>query len=222
MNLIKFNKLNIGYENKSVIKNINFTIDEGDYIVIIGENGSGKTTLIKTLLGLIKPLSGDIDISIKKNQIGYLPQRNEDKNNFPASVYEVIISGCLNNKKWFSFYNKKDHMKVMENLKKFNIEKLKYKNFKELSGGERQKVLLARAMCASSKILILDEPDISLDKKTTLELYNIISKLNEDKITIIMISHDLDKTINYANKILEIKDNKATFKSKQDYIRGEA
>ncbi|MDD3392525.1 MAG: ATP-binding cassette domain-containing protein [Bacilli bacterium] len=220
MNLISCYKLSVGYENKKVVTDVNININTGDYLVIVGDNGSGKTTIVKTLLGLIKPLRGKISFNVEKNSIGYLPQKNEDKSNFPASVYEVVISGCLNSKKWLSFYNKSDAQRVNINLHKFGVAKLKNKNFKELSGGERQRVLLARAMCAFSKVLILDEPNTGLDQKTTRELYDLIEKINKEGITIIMISHDLDKTLKYANKILEVKEGKAIYRTKEQYLSG--
>lgn len=218
MKLLNAQHLSIGYEGKKIVSHINFTIEESDYVVIIGENGSGKTTLIKTVLGLLKPLSGKITFQLKKNKIGYLSQLKEINKDFPASVYEVVISGCLNHKRILSFYHKKDKELAELNLKKFKIEHLKSKSFSELSGGEQQRVLLARAMCASSQVLILDEPTLSLDKRSSNDLYRLIEKLHQENITIIMISHDLEEAIKYANKVIEIKDHKFFMKTKEQYV----
>lgn len=219
MSIISCHHLSIGYEGKQIVKNINFDLVEKDYLLIIGENGSGKTTLIKTLLGLIKPLKGKIKFNnLKTNEIGYLPQINYAKKFFPASVLEVVMSGCLNNKKFLTFYTKKDIEIVNMNLKKFKIESLKRRNFGELSGGQQQKVLLARAMCASSKVLVLDEPSTSLDKKSVIDLYNLINQINKEGTIIIMISHDLEKSLKDANKILEINEENIFFGVKEDYV----
>lgn len=219
MSIISCHHLSIGYEGKQIVKNINFDLVEKDYLLIIGENGSGKTTLIKTLLGLIKPLKGKIKFNnLKTNEIGYLPQINYAKKFFPASVLEVVMSGCLNNKKFLTFYTKKDIEIVNMNLKKFKIEGLKKRNFGELSGGQQQKVLLARAMCASSKVLVLDEPSTSLDKKSVTDLYNLINQINKEGTIIIMISHDLEKSLKDANKILEINEENIFFGVKEDYV----
>lgn len=219
MSIISCHHLSIGYEGKQIVKNINFDLEEKDYLLVIGENGSGKTTLIKTLLGLIKPLKGKIKFNnLKTNEIGYLPQINYAKKFFPASVLEVVMSGCLNNKKFLTFYTKKDIEIVNMNLKKFKIEGLKKRNFGELSGGQQQKVLLARAMCASSKVLVLDEPSTSLDKKSVTDLYNLINQINKEGTIIIMISHDLEKSLKDANKILEINEENIFFGAKEDYV----
>lgn len=219
MSIISCHHLSIGYEGKQIVKNINFDLEEKDYLLVIGENGSGKTTLIKTLLGLIKPLKGKIKFNnLKTNEIGYLPQINYAKKFFPASVLEVVMSGCLNNKKLLTFYTKKDIEIVNMNLKKFKIESLKRRNFGELSGGQQQKVLLARAMCASSKVLVLDEPSTSLDKKAVIDLYNLINQINKEGTIIIMISHDLEKSLKDANKILEINEENIFFGVKEDYV----
>lgn len=219
MSIISCHHLSIGYEGKQIVKNINFDLEEKDYLLVIGENGSGKTTLIKTLLGLIKPLKGKIKFNnLQTNEIGYLPQINYAKKFFPASVLEVVMSGCLNNKKFLTFYTKKDIEVVNMNLKKFKIENLKKRNFGELSGGQQQKVLLARAMCASSKVLVLDEPSTSLDKKSVTDLYNLINQINKEGTIIIMISHDLEKSLKDANKILELNEENIFFGVKEDYV----
>lgn len=162
--MLNIKDLSVFYDNNEVLSNINFSLNKGDYLSIIGENGSGKTTLIKTILGLIKPKKGNIHFdNIKKNEIGYLPQQGIIQKSFPASVFEVVISGRLNNKKFLPFYTHKDKKIALDNLKKLNIENLKNKSYKDLSGGQQQRVALARALCSTKELLILDEPSTGLD-----------------------------------------------------------
>lgn len=200
------NDVTLGYNSKIVSKNINFSIEHGDYLIIIGENGCGKSTLVKTLLGLTPIISGELSLGngLLKNEIGYLPQQSDLQKDFPASVYEVVISGFLNKCKLRPFYNKEEKIKTLENMEKLDILNLKDQCFRNLSGGQRQRVLLARALCSTSKLLLLDEPVSGLDPNTTKELYKLIKKLNEDT-TIIMISHDIETSMSHANKVLHLK-----------------
>mgnify|MGYP004513280207 FL=1 len=199
---IKCIDLDIGYDGKTVVSGLNFEINDGDYLCIVGENGSGKTTLMKTLLGLIPLLGGSIQ-GLNKNDIGYLPQISDIQKDFPATVEEVVLSGTKK-----LFYRKKEKDLMMFNLERLNITNLLKCKFSELSGGQRQRVLLARALCASKKILLLDEPVSGLDPKATAMMYEIIDKLNkEDGKTIIMISHDLNGSLKYASNVLNIGEN---------------
>lgn len=199
---IKCIDLDIGYDGKTVVSGLNFEIDDGDYLCIVGENGSGKTTLMKTLLGLVPLLGGSIR-GLNKNDIGYLPQISDIQKDFPATVEEVVLSGTKK-----LFYRKKEKDLMMFNLERLNITSLIKCKFSELSGGQRQRVLLARALCASKKILLLDEPVSGLDPKATAMMYEIIDKLNkEDGMTIIMISHDLSGSLKYASNVLNIGEN---------------
>lgn len=196
---IKCNDLDIGYDGKTVVSGLNFEINDGDYLCIVGENGSGKTTLMKTLLGLIPLLGGSIQ-GLNKNDIGYLPQISDIQKDFPATVEEVVLSGTKK-----LFYRKKEKDLMRFNLERLNIANLSKCKFSELSGGQRQRVLLARALCASKKILLLDEPVSGLDPKATAMMYEIINKLNkEDGMTIIMISHDLNGSLKYASNVLNV------------------
>ena len=196
---IKCIDLDIGYDGKTVVSGLNFEINDGDYLCIVGENGSGKTTLMKTLLGLIPLLGGSIQ-GLNKNDIGYLPQISDIQKDFPATVEEVVLSGTKK-----LFYRKKEKDLMMFNLERLNITNLSKCKFSELSGGQRQRVLLARALCASKKILLLDEPVSGLDPKATAMMYEIINKLNkEDGMTIIMISHDLNGSLKYASNVLNV------------------
>ncbi len=223
MPLIECKNLNLSYDGVTVIENINFTLSDGDYLCIIGENGSGKSTLIKTLLGMHKPSSGSItfDSALKQNEIGYLPQQSSDKRSFPASVFEVVLSGRLNRKKGCPFYNKEDKDTADKTLKMLDVFHLKNRCFGELSGGQQQRVLLARALCATSKLILLDEPVASLDPVATAEFYSVIEHLNKAHgITVIMVSHDVSAAASYASHILHLSQNNSYFGTAEDYISG--
>ena len=199
--------LAVGYEGKAIIQNLNLSITEGEYLCVIGENGSGKSTLMKTILGLQKPIDGRIlfDDGLKENEIGYLPQQTEVQKDFPASVREIVLSGCQNRLGLRPFYNKKEKLYAEEIMDKLQITHLAKRCYRELSGGQQQRVLLARALCATKKILLLDEPVSGLDPKVTEEMYLLIEEINRsENITIVMISHDIKAAINYASHILHI------------------
>lgn len=221
MNLIKLKNLSLGYDNNIVLKRINLEINDNDFICIVGSNGSGKSTLIKGILGLIKPIEGKVEFNnIKQNFIGYMPQETKIDSTFPASVYEIVLSGTLNSLGFKPFYTSKEKEIVSKYLKLLKIDNLKNKNFCDLSGGQRQKVLLARALCATSKLLILDEPSNNLDKKSKEELYRIIKELNEKhNITILMITHDLDHDNLIGNKILSLRDDSVFFGTTEEFVR---
>lgn len=205
MNLVQFecNNLSVGYENNIILKSLNFKVNKGEYICILGENGSGKTTIMKTILGLVKPVKGKINYNYNKKNIGYLTQQTDIQRNFPASVYEVVSQGLLNSIGFKLFYSVEDKIKIKDVLRKLSITNLANTSFKELSGGQQQRVLLARALLSAKDILFLDEPSSGLDTKLISDFYNIISDLNEkEKITIVMISHDVDNAMKYATHIL--------------------
>lgn len=211
----------LGYENKVVAKNLNFKIDQGDYLCVVGENGTGKSTLIKTLLGLIKPLNGEVIANVQgKNHkgVGYLPQQTQAQKDFPASVWEVVLSGVLNNDHRCPFYNKKDKAEAEKNMEKLNILDLKKRCYRELSGGQQQRVLLARALCATDSVLILDEPVTGLDPAASMELYETIKDLNKkENVTIIMVSHDIKNALNCATHILHLEQEKDFFGTVEEY-----
>ena len=218
MPLLSFENIAIGYDNNPIVENLTFAIEKGDYLTILGENGAGKSTLLKTMLGLIKPLSGRIvfDAEVKKTDIGYLPQQTVVQRDFPASVWEIVISGCLSKNGLRPFYSKEDKALAEANIKRLGLEQLKKRCYRELSGGQQQRVLLARALCASDKILVLDEPVTGLDPKVTVQLYELIDSLNKEGITIIMISHDL-QALKHANKVLHLG-HQTFFGDKEDYL----
>ena len=221
MSLIDIKNLSLGYDGNIVLKNINLKIEENTFLCVVGPNGSGKSTLIKGILGLIKPISGTITFNnLKQNFIGYMPQETKVDSNFPASVLEIVLSGTLNKKSASLFYTKEDKKLAIKNLKILGIESLKNKHFSELSGGQRQKVLLARSLCATSKLLILDEPSNNLDSKSKKNLYDILKNLNKNyNITIIMITHDLDHNNLIGNKILSLREDDIFYGTTEDFIK---
>lgn len=217
--LLICDRLTIKYDNHVAVEDISFSVEKGDYFCILGENGSGKSTLVKGLLGLVTPSAGQIIWEgIEKNQIGYLPQQTNIQRDFPASVWEVVLSGTLNNLESKLFYSKRQKQKAKANLEKLNIEKIKYKSYRELSGGQQQRVLLARALCAGSKILILDEPTAGLDPVAAKSLYKVIKQINmQDGITVIMISHDINSAVKYSTHILHMKTKNIFFGLTEEY-----
>ncbi len=200
--LLECEDLCIGYDGKAVAENLNFMVETGDYLCVLGQNGSGKSTLIKTLLGLEKPVSGTIEGILKPQQIGFLPQTTEQQKDFPATVKEIVLSGVLGRKGFFSFYTKEDKKNAKENMEKLGILHLQKRRFGELSGGQRQRVLIARALTAAKDVLLLDEPCAGLDIGTTTELYTLIEQLNKSGVTVIMVTHDMEAAVKYANNIL--------------------
>ena len=197
----------LGYEGKALVSNISFTRGEGDYLCIVGENGTGKSTLLKTMLGLALAIAGEILLNenTAKTEIGYLPQQTETQKDFPATVEEVVLSGCINKMGLRPFYNEQEKDLAMQNIRKLGIESFVKHSYRELSGGQQQRVLLARALCAASSILVLDEPVAGLDPHMAAELYAIIKKLNaEERLTIVMISHDVQAAMHDATHILHM------------------
>ena len=197
--------LSIGYEGRAIRDHINFSLHKGDYLCLIGENGSGKSTLMKTLLHLLPPVSGSVLLGdgLGSNEIGYLPQQTVIQKDFPASVREIVLSGCQNHCGIRPFYNKEEKRLSEEMMDKLQITHFRNRCYRELSGGQQQRVLLARALCTTRKILLLDEPVSGLDPKVTEEMYRLIEQLNHvDQITIIMISHDIREAVKYASHVM--------------------
>ena len=222
MAILKVNGLSLGYEKQVVINDISFEVNNKDFILVIGSNGAGKSTLIKGILGIIKPISGEIIYDSKtKNHIGYMPQETKVDRNFSASVMEIVLSGLINKMGRRPFYNKEDKKKAKEALKILKIENLENKIFSELSGGQRQKVLLARSLCATTNLLILDEPSNNLDQESKVEFYSTLKHLNEGHgITIIMITHDItrDREAFIGNKVLELRPSGYFFDTTEKYM----
>ena len=216
--------LAIGYDGKAIVQNMNFSVNTGEYLCVIGENGAGKSTFMKTLLGLQPPIQGEILFgdNLKQNEIGYLPQQTEVQKDFPASVREIVLSGCQNQLGLRPFYNRKEKSYAEAILNKLQITDLAEQCYRELSGGQKQRVLLARALCATKKMLLLDEPVAGLDPKAAKEMYYLIQKINqEENITVIMISHDIQIAVNYASHVMKIGPN-IFYGTSEEYRRGGA
>lgn len=222
MALLTCRDASFAYDGHTVVSGLNFSINSGDYLCIVGENGSGKSTLIKGLLRLKIPQSGSILMGdgLKANEIGYLPQQTAVQKDFPASTYEAVLSGRLSKRGIRPFYSKADKAAVEENLARLGIEELRNKCYRELSGGQQQRVLLARALCATHRMLLMDEPAAGLDPVVTQDLYRQISEINrETGITIIMVSHDIHSAVKYAGLILHLKNKQVFFGATADYVK---
>ncbi len=219
MPLLTVNDVSLGYDGRPIVENLCFTVNAGDYLCIVGENGSGKTTLMKTLLGLQAPLKGQISLGdgLRKNEIGYLPQQTAVQKDFPASVREIVMSGFQGHIGLRPFYSQQEKRQAQENLERMGVADLAERCYRELSGGQQQRVLLARALCASEKLLLLDEPVAGLDPKVTAQMYSLISELNRQGLTVIMISHDIASAVAYGSHILHIG-SEIFFGTKKEYI----
>lgn len=210
----------LGYEDGIVTENLNFTVNSGDYLCILGENGSGKSTLIKALLGLKPQISGEIKWcdGFSARDIGYLPQQTPVQRDFPASVREIVLSGCLSKKGFHPFYTSAEKKLADDTINQLGIKELADRCYRELSGGQQQRVLLARALCATDKMLLLDEPATALDPHAQLELYELIANLNRKGTSIIMVSHDIQASLKYATHILHISKTQLFFGTKSEYM----
>lgn len=213
MSVITAQNVSVSYGGRNVIEDVSFTLEEGDYLCIAGENGSGKTTLLKAITGLLKLKTGTIRFGngLKNNEIGYLPQQTDMQKDFPASAKEVVLSGFVGSMGLRPFYTKNQKKAVDYTMKRLGIFELQKKCYHELSGGQQQKVLLARAICASERLIVMDEPTTALDSGASSEFYSLISELNKDGMTVIVISHDIPGIIGYANKVLHLGEQKPLF-----------
>lgn len=222
MALLDVKDLSLGYDSHTIIEGLNFSVNAGDYLCIVGENGAGKSTLMKTLLHLRQPVGGEIIYGegLKRNEVGYLPQQTIVQKDFPASVYEIVLSGNQGHCGWRPFYNADDKKRTKEAMERLGIEDLKDRCYRELSGGQQQRVLLARALCATKRILLLDEPVSGLDPKVTIEMYELIAELNRDGITMIMVTHDIHAALRYADHILHIG-SELFFGTREEYAESE-
>ena len=223
MSLLKVKKLSLGYEGKCVVNNLSFTVNSGDFLSIIGENGTGKTTLVKGLLGLIRKSSGTVELSkdLVQSHIGYLGQKNLINKDFPASVEEVVMSGFLNSRFLGLFYSKacrKEAEALMDRVGVLNFRKA---NFSELSGGQQQRVLLCRALCATQKLILLDEPTTGLDPLASAEFYSLLSELNREGVTVIMVSHDVNEALRMSSHILYLSKEKTFFGTTHEYLHSD-
>lgn len=212
--------MDFGYENHDAVIDVTMELNPGDYLCVVGENGSGKSTLIKGLLGLLKPTGGTLTVAdeLKRTGIGYLPQQTAAQKDFPATVGEVVISGCLSRRGNRPFYSKAEKDLAVSNMEKLGILDLKKHCYRELSGGQQQRALIARALCATDRMLILDEPITGLDPSASQDFYHLIKRLNrEEKVTILMVSHDIKNIVGQANKILHLQQNVLFYGSAEEY-----
>lgn len=224
MALIKVENISLSYENMTVIQNLDFEVNSGDYLCIVGENGSGKSTLVKALLSLKKPVGGSITFGdgLIRREIGYLPQQTNAQRDFPASVYEVVQSGCLNSRGIKPFYSAKERKAALDNMERMGITGLRHRSYRELSGGQQQRVLLARALCATKKLLLLDEPVSGLDPLVTAEMYELIAKINKSGVTVIMVTHDMTAAVKYASHILFMREDGQFFGTLDEFLHSDA
>ena len=224
MAILSAENICVSYGSRKAVENVSLAIERGDYLCIVGANGSGKTTLIKTLLGLHAPSSGTIVTGdgLKRNEIGYLPQQTLVQRDFPASVYEIVLSGCQGRCGMRPFYNKAEKRLALESMERMGIARFAGRSYRDLSGGQQQRVLLARAFCATQKLLLLDEPVSGLDPNATEDMYRLIQELHDDGVTIIMISHDIPSALRYATHILHIGGERATFQTKEAFVQNGA
>lgn len=221
---LKCDNVSFSYENQTVVSDLSFTVSEGDYLCIIGENGTGKSTLMKGMLGLKKPAGGKIMLGegIRQSQIGYVPQQTPAQKDFPASVWEVVLSGCLSSRGLLPGFGAKEKQLAGEKLELLGIMDLKNKSFRELSGGQRQRVLLARALCATKKLILLDEPTTGLDPLATEEFYHLLLKLNKKhQITVIMVSHAIREAFAHADHILYLSQNRYFYGTTEEYLESD-
>lgn len=224
MALLTCNKVSVSYENHLAVKEVSFSIERGAFLCIVGENGSGKSTLLKAILKLIPIFKGEVHFEgITTAQIGYLPQQTVVQKDFPASVGEVVLSGCLSRRGWHPFYTRQDKTLATQKLKQLGLLGLKNASYRDLSGGQQQRVLLARALCATDQLIFLDEPVTGLDPVVTDEFYDILESLNrKEGITVVMVTHDIAASVRFATKILHLDTQQRFFGDVSDYLESEA
>ena len=225
MALITCRGLAFAYGAETVLSGVDFAVEAGDYLCIVGENGSGKSTLVKGLLGLKEPSAGSITLGdgLQRREIGYLPQQTALQRDFPASVFEVVLSGRLNSLGRRCFYSKADRAEAERELERMGGAEVKNRGYQDLSGGQPQRVLLARALCATKKLLLLDEPVAGLDPVATAEMYNLLKLINLcDGVTVVMVSHDVSAALRYATRILHLGHEQLFFGGVADYEKSGA
>ncbi len=219
--LLTLEKVSFAYDQRLVTRDLSFSLDQGDYLAIIGENGSGKTTLLLGLLGLKEPSAGTIQRSqaLGDHRIGYLPQQTPEQGDFPATVHEIVLSGRLNRHGFMSFYRKEDREAAWAAIRRLKLEDLVKRSFRELSGGQRQRVLLARALTAAEGLLLLDEPVAGLDPIVSHDFYRLIRELNQEGVTIVMVSHDIHCVTRNSSHVLHLGHEETYFGTTEDYMK---
>ncbi len=213
--LMKAENLGVGYNSREVCSGISFSLEKGDFLIIVGENGAGKSTLMKTLLGFIPKLEGELQINA--DTLGYLPQQSEIEGDFPALVWDIVLSGNILRIKNRPFYRKEDKERTLKNLERLGISNLKKSCFRELSGGQKQRVLLARALCASEELLMLDEPVAGLDQIVRDDFYSLVRGLHKCGSTVVMVTHNIETLLDDATHVLHLGNEKKFFGKISDY-----
>jgi zinc transport system ATP-binding protein len=219
--LIDCRDVSLGYEGSPLWEHLSFQVRGGDYLCIVGENGSGKSTLLRSMLGLMKPMAGEIELdrSLRSGAIGYLPQQTMAQKDFPATVSEVVLSGFLSAGRGRFFYTPAQKSQALMHMGKLGILELKDRCYRELSGGQQQRVLLCRALCAAGELLILDEPVTGLDPAAAQDLYRTLHYLNkEEGIAIVMVTHDIQNALRYATAILHAGHREWFYGTAADYL----
>ncbi len=222
--LLTCDNITVRFGTNTVLDNLSFTVEHGDYLSVIGKNGSGKSTLIRCLLHLCSLTSGHITEAenFSCRDIGYLPQQSGIQKDFPATVEEVVRSGCLGNHRFLPFYTKADKMEAEKNMHRLGICQLRKRSYRTLSGGQQQRVLLARALWATKKLLLLDEPVTGLDPEVSAGFYDIIRELNEeDNIAVIMVSHDMHNGLKDAKHVLYMDEKVQYFAAADEFRHSE-
>lgn len=224
MNIVEVKNLSMSYDRVEVLRDISFSLEQGEWLSIVGENGSGKTTLLKGIAGLLPIKEGSIDFGcgVTRQTIGYLPQQTAIQRDFPACVHEVVLSGCTGNNRLFGLHTRADKKRAHDAIHELGIESIHHRPYCDLSGGQQQRVLLARALCATRKLLLLDEPVTGLDPLVSAEMYNSICSLNQKMgVAVIMVSHDIAGAVRYSHKILHIGSSVEFFGTTQEYLQSD-
>ena len=212
---VSLEEVSIGYEKRPIFENINFSILKNQSLGIIGPNGGGKTTFLKTVLGLLEPISGSVKYK-KPLTFGYVPQYESFDRIFPVSVSEFVAMGRYNRVQFGKRLNKDDWDVVNKYIAEVGITHLKERTFRTLSGGESQRALLARAMCGEPDLLVLDEPTSSVDKKGEEEIISLIDKFTRTNgITVLMVTHFEKLIREFADVILTLDKDKSVFSVKE-------
>lgn len=222
--LLTCENITVKFGSRTVLEKLSFCVEPGDYLSVIGKNGSGKSTLIRCLLKLCPVTEGAVRTAedFQRRDIGYLPQQSGIQKDFPATVEEVVCSGCLGHHRIFPFYTRADKEEAEKNMHRLGICELRRRSYRTLSGGQQQRVLLARALCATQKMLLLDEPVTGLDPGVSAEFYDIIRELNQqDSIAVIMVSHDIANGLKDAKHILYLDENTQYYAGAEEFRHSE-
>jgi len=203
---VTISDLHFAYNGETVLHDVDLNIDVRDFVTIVGPNGGGKTTLLKLILGLLKPQRGAVAVMGRtpdraRARIGYMPQHTDFDQHFPITVQDVVLIGRLHEHRWFGRYNRRDRDAVVKALADVDLEDVLMRPFSTLSGGQRKRVLIARALATNPDLLILDEPTANLDPSAEKDLYRLLHRLNEH-LTILMVSHDLNFVSSFVNRVV--------------------